>query len=147
MLVLVFSRLRHRVAWWVSTFRRNIPRLSSGFIFRTLKMESDCSSKTLAPTWQTTRCCKPEGHNINLHRQENHKSCGDVRNNVINKKFWEELIAYFPWYNTGHIENDASKNSSIVCVFVTAVTFVPSRCLATIHTEPHDLISLLCFSK
>jgi hypothetical protein len=41
-----------------------------------------------------------------------------------NKKFWEELIAYFPWYYTGHIENDASNNSSIVaCVFVTAVTF------------------------
>jgi hypothetical protein len=30
-----------------------------------------------------------------------------------NKKFWEELIAYFPWYDTGHIENDASNNSSI----------------------------------
>jgi hypothetical protein len=49
------------------------------------------------------------------------------------KKFWEELIAYFPWYDTGHIENDASKNSSIIaCVFVTAVTFLPSRCLAMI---------------
>jgi hypothetical protein len=31
-----------------------------------------------------------------------------------NKKLWEELIAYFPWYDTGHIENDASNNSSIV---------------------------------
>jgi hypothetical protein len=50
-----------------------------------------------------------------------------------NKKFWEELIAYFPWYDTGHIENNASNNSSIVsCVFVTAVTFLPSRCLARI---------------
>jgi hypothetical protein len=29
-------------------------------------------------------------------------------------KFWEELIAYFPWYDIGHIENDASNNSSIV---------------------------------
>jgi hypothetical protein len=49
-----------------------------------------------------------------------------------NKKFWEKRIAYFPWYDTGHIENDASNNSSIVaCVFVTAVTFLPSRCLAT----------------
>jgi hypothetical protein len=28
------------------------------------------------------------------------------------KKFWEELIAYFPRYDTGHIENDASNNSS-----------------------------------
>jgi hypothetical protein len=56
-------------------------------------------------------------------------------NNVFYKKnkFWEELIAYFPRYDTGHIENDASNSSSIVaCVFVTAVTFLPSRYLATI---------------
>jgi hypothetical protein len=52
---------------------------------------------------------------------------------ITNKKFWEELIAYFPWYDTGHIKNDASNNSSIVaCVFVTAVKFLPSRCLAKI---------------
>jgi hypothetical protein len=51
----------------------------------------------------------------------------------FNRKPWEELTAYFPWYDTGHIEKDASNNSSIVaCVFVTAVTFIPSRCLATI---------------
>jgi hypothetical protein len=50
-----------------------------------------------------------------------------------NKKFWEELIPYFLWYDTGHIENDASNNSSIVaCVFVTAVKFLLSRYLATI---------------
>jgi hypothetical protein len=30
------------------------------------------------------------------------------------KKFWEELIAYFPWYDMGHIENDASNTFSIV---------------------------------
>jgi hypothetical protein len=48
------------------------------------------------------------------------------------KKFWEELITYFPWYDTGHIE-DASNNSSIVaCVFVTTETFLPSRCLTKI---------------
>jgi hypothetical protein len=52
---------------------------------------------------------------------------------INNKMCWEELIAYFPWYDTGHIENDASNNASIVaCVFVTAVTLLPSRCLATI---------------
>jgi hypothetical protein len=52
---------------------------------------------------------------------------------IENKKFWEELIAYFPWYDTDHIENDVSNNSSIVaCVFVTAVTFLPSRFLAMI---------------
>jgi hypothetical protein len=50
-----------------------------------------------------------------------------------NKKFWEELIAYFPCYDTYRIENEVSNSSSIVaCVFVTAVTFLPSRCLATI---------------
>jgi hypothetical protein len=27
----------------------------------------------------------------------------------INKKFWEEVLAYFPWYDKGDIENDASK--------------------------------------
>jgi hypothetical protein len=51
----------------------------------------------------------------------------------------------------GHIENDASSNSStVVCVFVTAVTFLPSHCLATIggiHRQQRDLISLLCFFK
>jgi hypothetical protein len=41
--------------------------------------------------------------------------------------------AHFPWYDTGHVENDVSNNYSIVeCVFVTAVTFLPSRFLATI---------------
>jgi hypothetical protein len=50
-----------------------------------------------------------------------------------NKKFWEEFIAYFPWYDTGNMENDASNNSSIFArAFVTAVMFLPSRCLATI---------------
>jgi hypothetical protein len=83
--------------------------------------------------------------------------------NGKNKKFWEELMAYFPWYDTGHIENDASNNSSIIArVFVTAVTFLPSRCQATIrgflpsrclatigrihtHTQQHNLLSLLYF--
>jgi hypothetical protein len=52
---------------------------------------------------------------------------------IKNKKFWEELIAYLPSYDTGHIENDASSNYTIVAgVFVTAVTFLPSRCLATV---------------
>jgi hypothetical protein len=51
-----------------------------------------------------------------------------------NKKFWEELIAYIPWYDTGHIENDASNSlSTAECVLATAVTFLPSRCLTTIR--------------
>jgi hypothetical protein len=38
----------------------------------------------------------------------------------------------FLWYDTNRIENDAFNNSSIVaCVFVAAVTSLPSRCLAT----------------
>jgi hypothetical protein len=50
-----------------------------------------------------------------------------------NKKFWEELLACIPWYNTNRTENDVSNKSSVfACVFVTAVTFLPSRCLATI---------------
>jgi hypothetical protein len=50
-----------------------------------------------------------------------------------NKKFWEELIAFFPWYDTERAENDASNNSFIVeFVFVAAVTFLLSRCLKTI---------------
>jgi hypothetical protein len=53
---------------------------------------------------------------------------------TITKKFWEKLIAYFPWYDTGHIENDASNNSSIVaCVFVAAIMFLPRGWLATIR--------------
>jgi hypothetical protein len=71
---------------------------------------------------------------------------------IKNKKFWKELTDYFPSYDTGHTENDASSNSSIVaCVFVTAVTclsrrclasiggFLPSRCLATTegYTDTH----------
>jgi hypothetical protein len=51
----------------------------------------------------------------------------------FNKKFWEELIAYFPRYDTGCIENYVCNNSSIVaCVFITSVMFLPSRCLAMI---------------
>jgi hypothetical protein len=34
-----------------------------------------------------------------------------------NWEFWEELIAYFSWYDTDHIENYASKKSStVVCI-------------------------------
>jgi hypothetical protein len=78
--------------------------------------------------------CLPET-SVNLYQT--------TRRNAPEYKFWEELMAYFPFYDTGHIENDASNNSSIVaCVFVTAVTFLPSRCLATIggfftHTHTH----------
>jgi hypothetical protein len=53
------------------------------------------------------------------------------------KKFWEELIAYFPWYDTGHIENDASNNS---CVCICYRGNVPAESLHSndkvIFTEP-----------
>jgi hypothetical protein len=32
----------------------------------------------------------------------------------FNKEFWEELIAYFFWYDTNRVENDMSTDSSIV---------------------------------
>jgi hypothetical protein len=85
------------------------------------------------------------------------------------KKYCEELIAYVPSYDTSHNKNDPSNNSSIVaCVFVTAATFLPSSCLATIggflpsrclatmvgiHRHTHtrrverDVLSLLYFFK
>jgi hypothetical protein len=72
---------------------------------------------------------------VPLYRTMTHHIPGDsnVHNYLLNIKFWEELIAYLSWYDTGHIENDASNNySSVACVFVAAVTFLPSRCLASI---------------
>jgi hypothetical protein len=71
----------------------------------------------------------------------------------------------------GHIENDASDTfSTVACVLVTAVTYLPSRCLATIggilteslpnkyrgghtcarthaHRQQRELMSLLYFPK
>jgi hypothetical protein len=44
-----------------------------------------------------------------------------------NKKFWEELIAYFRWYDTDRIEYDAPNNSSVVACF---------RCRGNVFTEP-----------
>jgi hypothetical protein len=61
------------------------------------------------------------------------KFVGYILKHSCNKEFWEELISYCPWYDTGHIENGASNNNSIVAyVFVTTVKFLPSRCLTTI---------------
>jgi hypothetical protein len=71
----------------------------------------------------------------------------------IYKKFWEELIAYFPLIRHG------PHRKRIRCL-ATIMGLLPSRCLATIgeihrhkHTQTHthgqqrDLISLLYFSK
>jgi uroporphyrinogen-III synthase len=55
-------------------------------------------------------------------------------------KFWEEVIAYFPLIRHGPQENDASNIASIVAfVSVAAVTFLQSRCLATIVEQTHGL--------
>jgi hypothetical protein len=36
---------------------------------------------------------------------------------ILNKKFWEKLIAYFPLYDTDRIENDSAKCLySCVCI-------------------------------
>jgi hypothetical protein len=59
----------------------------------------------------------------------------------LNRKLWEELLVHFPWYDTDLIENNASKNSIVAWVFVAAVTFLPSRCLATI-SDTRTWISL-----
>jgi hypothetical protein len=48
-------------------------------------------------------------------------------------KIWEDPVYYFPWNDTDRIENDGSNYSSIVAyIFFAAVTFLPSRYLATI---------------
>jgi hypothetical protein len=55
------------------------------------------------------------------------------RTQCKNMKFWEELIFYFHLIRHGPCRKDASNNSSIVeCVFVAAITFLPSRYQATI---------------
>jgi hypothetical protein len=43
-----------------------------------------------------------------------------------NKKFWEEIIAYFPSYVPDQIENDASKNSIVACI----------HCRGKVFTDP-----------
>jgi hypothetical protein len=40
-----------------------------------------------------------------------------LANDMINKKLWEELFAYFPSYDTGHIENNESNNLLLLCVY------------------------------
>jgi hypothetical protein len=57
------------------------------------------------------------------------------------KKFGKELIPYFPGYDTDRIENYAS-NSSIAYVFVAALTFLPSRYVATIG-DTHNAHGLM----
>jgi hypothetical protein len=109
--------------------------------FYTLKMEAEYSSKTSVNIRQSFHnrvffivpCyTRSISMTIHIHHQQQHHgfNCLGYKDN---KKFWKELIAYFPWCDTSHIQNDASNNSSIIaCVFITSVTFLPSRCLVTI---------------
>jgi hypothetical protein len=48
------------------------------------------------------------------------------------KKFREEPVAYFPWYDMDRMEDDASNNSIVANVSLAAVRYLQSRCLATI---------------
>jgi hypothetical protein len=48
----------------------------------------------------------------------------DLTTVIENKRFWEELIAYFPSYYTDCTENEESNSSSVVAnVLVPATTF------------------------
>jgi hypothetical protein len=96
-------------------------------------------SRSLSPplpphTYTHTWTCAPNHPHTYAHAHT-HPSMHMISFSLrLNKKFWKELITYFPSYETGHTENDVSNNSSIVaCVFVTTVTFLPSCCLATIR--------------
>jgi hypothetical protein len=68
----------------------------------------------------------------------------NIKGLIENKRFWEELTAYFPWYDMDNIENKTIDISYIVvCEFVAAVIFLASRFLATIrgiHIRTHRLM-------
>jgi hypothetical protein len=38
---------------------------------------------------------------------------------LLNKKFWEDIITFFPSYDRDHIENNVSNNSYVVAMAVT----------------------------
>jgi hypothetical protein len=48
------------------------------------------------------------------------------------KKFWEELIAYFPFIRHGPHRKRCARIPLFLYALFAAVTFLPSRCLATI---------------
>jgi hypothetical protein len=50
---------------------------------------------------------------------------------TFHNKFWEELIACFPFIMR-RIEKDASNNSIFALVFIAAVIFLPRCCLVAI---------------
>jgi hypothetical protein len=71
---------------------------------------------------------------------------------IKNKKFWEELIAFFSihyvlsiWYNT------ASKSCVVACVLIAMRTCLLTPCMITVrgdtqtYREQDDFINLLLF--
>jgi hypothetical protein len=65
--------------------------------------------------------------------------CCIFNHTIKNKKLWQELFAYFPSVRHATYKNHTFNNYSIVCVFVAPVTFLPSRCLATISDTHIDI--------
>jgi hypothetical protein len=58
--------------------------------------------------------------------------CYTDRQHPPNKKFCEEIIAHFPWYDTGLHRKRRVQQLYFSCIFIAAVAFLPSRCLAAI---------------
>jgi hypothetical protein len=56
-----------------------------------------------------------------------------IANKSHKEKCWEELMAYFPWYDTYRTENESPTILLLLHVFVAAVTFLPSRYGTTIR--------------
>jgi hypothetical protein len=61
-----------------------------------------------------------------------------------NKKLWEEIIAYFLWYDTDRIENNRSSYSSVVGCLFAARMCIFSSCLTNndrgTHVQTHRLM-------
>jgi hypothetical protein len=69
---------------------------------------------------------------------------------IVNKKFWEELIAYFifiqieGWPRKFLIQNTASISSAITCVSIAAGTCLPKRCLPTAVSYGSTISAFRC---
>jgi hypothetical protein len=93
-------------------------------------------------TWENSECINKNNKFLEevigkfpLIWHGEHRKCSRCLATIrgIHRHTYQHTHTYFPWDDTGHIENDAFNNSSIVpCVFLTAVTFLPSRWLARI---------------
>jgi hypothetical protein len=76
-------------------------------------------------------------HDLVYPSASNHVRSSGSRNvtlwmqQVENMKFWEELIAYFPWYNTTIEKNAHQFFYCFLCIRCRR-NFLPNRCLATI---------------